>query len=116
MPLPPLTLAALPTVVRFFVQGGFFMALLLICSVVSVALIVLRALALRRDLVVPPEIEKEIESLRQEDADGVIRLSRLVRNDASALGRIAQTGLRHLSWPKSENVEAVQTRARHEIV
>ncbi len=92
------------------------MLLLLICSVISVAMIVLRALALRRDLVVPPEIEREIESLRQEDADGVIRLSRLVRNDTSALGRIAQTGLRHLSWPKSENVEAVQTRARHEIV
>ena len=26
------------------------------------------------------------------------------------------TGLKHLHWPQSENVEAVQTRAHHEIV
>jgi biopolymer transport protein ExbB len=39
-----------------------------------------------------------------------------VRGDRSALGRIIQIGLKHLNWPKSENVEAVQTRARHEVV
>jgi biopolymer transport protein ExbB len=113
---PPPTIAALSSVFRFFVQGGFFMALLLVCSLVSVAMMVLRGLALRRALVLPPEIEREIEALRHDDADGVVRLSRMVRNDPSALGRIAQTSLQHLSWPKSENVEAVQTRARHEIV
>jgi biopolymer transport protein ExbB len=111
-----LPLATASTVLRFFSQGGIFMFFLLICSVVSVAMIVLRALALRRDLVVPPEIEKEIEALQPEDTDSVVRLSRLVRNDPSAMGRIVQVGLQHLSWPKSENVEAVQTRARHEIV
>lgn len=109
-------LASVTSIYQFFVQGGFFMALLLVCSVISVAMIVLRGLALRRGLVVPAEIEKEIDGLRHDDPDGVVRLSRLVRSDRSALGRIAQTGLQHLSWPKSENVEAVQTRARHEIV
>jgi len=112
----PLTLAAASSVFRFFSQGGFFMFLLLLCSIVSGSVIVLRALALRRDLVVPPEIEKEIEGLRHDDTEGVVRLSRMVRNDPSAMGRITQTGLQHLSWPKSENVEAVQTKARHEIV
>ena len=112
----PLLAASVTTIYRFFAGGGFFMILLLVCSVVSVAVIILRGLALRRALVVPPEIEKEIEALRHDDPDGVVRLSRLVRNDLSALGRIAQTGLQHLSWPKSENVEAVQTRARHSIV
>ncbi len=109
-------LADLSSILRFFVQGGFFMFLLLVCSVVSVAVIVVRALALRRNFVVPAEIEREIEGLRHDDPDGIVRLSRMVRNDPSALGRIAQTGLQHLSWPKSENSEAVQTRARHEIV
>jgi biopolymer transport protein ExbB len=111
-----LHLASVGSIYQFFVQGGSFMVLLLICSIVSVAVIVLRGLALRRRLVVPPEIEREIDGLRHDDPDGVVRLSRMVRNDQSALGRIAQTGLQHLSWPKSENVEAVQTRARHEIV
>ncbi len=111
-----LPLASVTSIFRFFTHGGWWMVPLLLCSTISVAVMVLRGLALRRALVMPPEIEKEIEGLRQDDVDGVTRLSRMIRNDASALGRIANTGLQHLSWPKSENVEAVQTRARHEIV
>jgi biopolymer transport protein ExbB len=113
--LPPV-LADMSSVIQFFIQGGIFMALLLVCSLVSVAVIVLRALALRQDIVMPPEIEKEIDGLRHDDPDGVTRLSRFLRNDHSPMGRIASVGLQHLHWPKSENVEAVQTKARHEIV
>lgn len=109
-------LASFGSVYQFFAQGGFFMVLLLLCSVVSVSLIVMRGLALRRKLVMPPEIEQEIEGLQQDDSDGIVRLSRLVRNDSSALGIIANTALQHLTWPKAENIEAVQTRARHAIV
>ena len=113
--LPPL--AAFQSVIHFFENGGPFMYFLAVCSLVSVAVIVLRALALRRDLVVPPFIEREIEAIEPGDtAAAAVRLSRVVENDPSALGRIVQVGLRHLSWPKSENVEAVQTRAHHEVV
>lgn len=113
--MPP-ALATVASLVQFFVQGGVFMLLLLICSFVSVTVIVLRGLALRRNLVAPPEIGQEIDRLRHDDPDGVARLIRLLRNDPSPLGRIASTGLRHLNWPKSETVEAVQTRAQGEIV
>ncbi len=113
VPLP----ATLQSMVQFFENGGVFMYFLALCSLVSVAVIVLRALALRRDLVVPPFIGQEIESIQPGDAsEAAVRLSRVVENDTSALGRIVQVGLRHLSWPKSENIEAVQTRAQHEIV
>ncbi len=113
----PLLAASFQSVFTFFEKGGVFMYFLAACSVVSVAVIVLRALALRRDLVVPPFIEKEIELIQPGDAaSAAVRLSRVVENDRSALGRIVQVGLRHLSWPKSENIEAVQTRAQHEIV
>ena len=114
---PPLAAASFQSVFAFFEKGGVFMYFLAACSVVSVAVIVLRGLALRRDLVVPPFIEREIEAIQPGDAAvAAVRLSRVVENDASALGRIIQVGLRHLSWPKSENIEAVQTRAQHEIV
>ncbi len=113
--MPP-TLATAASVYEFFYRGGWFMLFLLICSFVSVAVIVMKGLALRRAFVVPPEIEREVDQLRQDDQDGLARLGRLVRNDPSAMGRIVSTGLSHLGWPKSENVEAVQTRARHEIV
>ena len=116
-PNSPLAVVSFQSVFEFFEKGGSFMYLLLVCSVVSVAVIVLRALALRRALVVPPAIEREIESIEPGDAaSAAVRLSRVVENDRSALGRIIQVGLRHLSWPKSENIEAVQTRAQHEIV
>lgn len=115
MPVP-LHFASLQSIVQFFVQGGFFMALLLICSWVSLAIIILRGLALRRALVMPPAIEREVDNLRHDDTDGVVKLSRMVRNDTSTLARIVQVGLQNLNWPKMENLEAVQTRARNEIV
>ena len=95
-------------------QGGFFMVLLIICSVASFAVIGLRAFALRRSAVLPSIIENEIQRLQP--GDNPQRISRLVKGDPSALARVAVVALDHLKWPKSENVEAVQTRARHEIV
>jgi biopolymer transport protein ExbB len=107
---------SLKSAFQFFYQGGFFMFPLMLCSVVSLAVIVLRALALRRDIVMPPVIEKEVEGIQPGDEDAANRLAKLVRYERSALGRIIHVGLHHLNWPKAENMEAVQTRARHEIV
>ena len=115
MPIPMLA-ASFHSVYQFFAQGGFFMILLMICSVVSVALIILRGLALRRDLVIPWLIEREIGALHPEGGDAVDKLTTMVEGDNSAFARIIQVGLEHLSWTKSENIESVQTRARHEIV
>lgn len=108
--------ASLETIQQFFYKGGFFMIPLLACSVIAVAVIILRGLALRRHLVVPPELTKEIERLAANDTpDAVVRLSRFVRNDNSTLARIAQVGLSGMHLPKDENLNAVQTVARHEI-
>ena len=114
--MPPFSLASLHSIYEFFAQGGFFMMLLLLCSVTAFSVIITRGLALRRDMVMPPMIAQEIEALQPEDAEGVAKLSRMVRNDISALANVATVGLHHLNWPKLENMEAVQTRARHEIV
>ncbi len=114
---PHLLATSVPKLFDFFRQGGFFMALLLICSVISFMVMILRGLALRRSKVMPQAIEQEIENLQPgDDTDAIVKLARLVRGDESPLARIAQVGLQHLQWPKAENVEAVQTKARHEIV
>jgi biopolymer transport protein ExbB len=90
---------------------------LIACSVVSLAVIFLRGFALRRNTVMPPVISRGIEELQPvDDADAVVKLARLVRGDQSALGRIVQTGLSNLQWPKPENIQAVETRARHEVI
>ncbi len=112
-----MVIASFSSVLNFFIQGGFFMFLLLICSVLSVTMILLRGLALRRETVMPKVIVNSVDQMQpQGDEERIARLARLVRGDPSSLGRLVQVGLQHLRWPKSENVEAVQTQARHEMV
>ena len=102
------------TLTGFFVKGGLFMWPLLVCSLVALTTIILRTMALRKKMVLPPEIEGEIERL----VPGAIpdRLGRMVNHDPSALGRITRVALQNLRSPRSENIEAVQTRARHEMM
>jgi biopolymer transport protein ExbB len=102
------------TVIGFFARGGLFMWPLLVCSLVATTMIILRSFALREKMVLPLLIESEIERLVPGASPD--RLLRIVQEDPSPLARIAKVALQHLRWPRSENVEAVQTRARHEMV
>jgi biopolymer transport protein ExbB len=108
------TAGIVDVVFGFFSRGGFFMWPLLACSIVSVTIMILRGIALRRKVVMPPAVEAEIE--RMAPAESPERLSRLVYHDPSSLARITRVALQHLRGPRSENVEVVQTRARHEMV
>ena len=102
------------TIMSFFVKGGLFMWPLLACSIVAVTTIILRGIALREKNVMPLVIQSEIERL----APGASpeRLMRIVSHDESSLARITRVALQHLRGPRSENVEVVETRARHEMV
>ncbi len=113
-----LTLAQLPepanAALQFFLSGGLFMWPLLVCSVMAVATIILRGMALRRRNVLPLVIESEIERLVP--GGSAERLARIVQQDDSSLARIVRTALQHLRGPRSETVEVVETKARHELV
>src|SRR5256886_8621508 len=102
------------TIMSFFVKGGLFMWPLLACSIVAVTTIILRGIALRRKNVMPLVVESEIERLSPGGSPE--RLTRVVSDDQSSLARIARVALQHLRGPRSENVEVVETRARHEMV
>ena len=108
------TAGIVDVVLGFFAKGGLFMWPLLACSIVSVTIMILRGLALRRKIVMPAAIESEIE--RMTPGESPERLSRLVYHDPSSLARITRVALQHVRGPRSENVEVVQTRARHEMV
>ncbi len=116
MTAPHLAAATNPlqSVIDFLVRGGIFMWPLLICSIVALTVIILRTIALRRKNVLPLVIESEIERLSP--GGNPERLSRVVREDNSSLARISRVALQHLRSPRSENIEAVETRARHEMV
>jgi biopolymer transport protein ExbB len=104
----------LQSVLDFLLRGGLFMWPLLICSIVALTVIILRTMALRRRNVLPLVIESEIERLSP--GGNPERLSRVVREDNSSLARIARVALQNMRAPRSENIEAVETRARHEMV
>jgi biopolymer transport protein ExbB len=91
----------------------FIYGLLIATSVVGLTFIVERAFALRWRRVVPPAIEAAVESCRnQED---VPMLRRVCESHPSPCSRLLLLAADHLNWSKADNVDAVQTRARHEI-
>jgi biopolymer transport protein ExbB len=104
----------LHSITSFFVKGGVFMWPLLVCSIMAVTTIILRTIALREKNVLPLVVESEMERLVP--GGSAERLARVVHHDPSSLARIVRVALAHLRWPRAENVEAVQTRARHEMV
>ncbi len=88
--------------------------LLGLTSVVGLAFIVERALTLRWQKVVPAEITALLAACNSR-AD-VQTLCRVCEQKPSPLGRLLLLASDHLDWPKDDNVDALQTAARHEIV
>jgi biopolymer transport protein ExbB len=102
------------SIIGFFAKGGVFMWPLLVCSIVSLTTIILRTLALQEKNVLPLTLVNEME--RFAPTASPERLARMVHHDPSSLARIVRVALAHLRWPRADNVEAVQTRARYEMV
>jgi biopolymer transport protein ExbB len=98
----------------FFRDGGPVMVPLTLASIVALAIILERAFALRRNRVIPSLLGGEIDRMRPGDSSA--KLATLAEFDRSPLGAIVRVAINHLDWPKSENIEAVQTRARAEAM
>ncbi len=87
--------------------------LLGLTSVVGLAFIIERAFALRWRRVMPPQIEAAVQSCQA--AEDLPMLRRVCQQQASPMSRLLLSAAEHLHWPKQETVDALQTRARHEI-
>ena len=88
--------------------------LLVLTSIVGLTFIIERGFALRWRKVVPPAVEAAVESCRSREDAGMLR--RVCQQHPSPLGRLLVQAAEHLDWPKADNADALQTRARHEIV
>lgn len=89
-------------------------SLLILTSVVGLAFVIERGLALRWSKVIPPTIESALQACKTREDVGM--LQRVCTQNPSPLGRLLNLASEQLDWPKAENVDAVQTQARHEIV
>jgi biopolymer transport protein ExbB len=107
----PTTLSA---IIDFFRNGGPFMVLLVLLSISTLTAILLRAWRLRAGVIIPKQIVAAVDALRPGHTLSALQEEML--EHPSSLSLILSTLISHLSWSKSENLEAVQTCARHELV
>lgn len=92
---------------------SFFIILLVLASIVGVTFIVERGLALRRNKIIPPEVEDAVDHL-QSDAD-FEKLRTVCKQKPSPISRLLLLVDEHRTWPRGENIDSLQTRARHEV-
>lgn len=92
----------------------FFISIMLLTSVIGLAFIVERGLALRANRVIPPGLENAAEACRTDANRPVLR--RLCEQSKSPLSRLLLVAEQHLDHPREENEGALQTRARQEVV
>lgn len=88
--------------------------LLGLTSLVGLTFIVERAWVLRWNHVVPRKIADALDNC--ESGGDLEPLRAACREKPSPLGRLILMACDQLEWPKADNVEALQTAARHEIV
>jgi biopolymer transport protein ExbB len=99
---------------HFFITGGIFMVPMLICSVVGLAIIIERTIALRRKRVISEDLVGIVQEFKA-GGDVQALYSASVR-DGTVFSRVVQTALSHLDSPKSDTIDALQVRARGEAV
>ena len=87
--------------------------LLFVTSVVGLTFIVERGVALRWRRVVPAPVEAAVEACQA--SEDVPSLRRVCEQHKSPISRLILIAMEHLDWPKAEAMDAMQTRARHEI-
>jgi biopolymer transport protein ExbB len=88
--------------------------LLGITSVVCVAVILWRAWMLRWNSVVPAKIAEALEKYRTRD--DAKYLERACTENPSPLGRLISLAAERADWSKADNMDSLETAARHEVV
>ena len=100
--------------VDFLKAGGPVMFLLVLASVVGVAFIIERGLALRRSKVIPPYVDTALENCK--GPNDLPRLMQICQGNPSPISRLTLIAQEHLKEPKADTSELIETRARQEIV
>lgn len=91
----------------------FFIVILVLTSVVAVAFIVERGLALRWDRVIPPAVQHAVDFYKS--AEQLPQFQKACADHPSTAGRLLLFSSQHLDYPRVENAALVETRARHEV-
>jgi biopolymer transport protein ExbB len=91
----------------------FFIVLLVLTSIVALTFIVERGLALRWERVIPPAVQHAVEFYK--GPDQLPQVQKACADNPSTAGRLLLFASQHLDYPRVENAELIETRARHEV-
>jgi biopolymer transport protein ExbB len=98
---------------NFLRGGGEVMILIVLCSMVSVTVIILKVLQLREDMLFPPETIAEINNLERYAVNGDISpLQKHLEEDGSVAAQLALIAISGKHETREENNEACETAAR----
>jgi len=103
----------LDTALRLFGAGGIVMIPLLICSIFALAVVIEKLYALRARKVIAPAVVELAGSLRTNE--DMTALAGVCRRIDTPFARVIRTGLENADLPRAENVELIQSAARHEV-
>jgi biopolymer transport protein ExbB len=97
-----------------FIFSWYVMVPLMLCSIISIAIIFERILSLRMASVIKPSLARAIHELNYGGKTTLVEQESV--DEDTALSRLVRACLMYTSWPKDENADAVQAYARREIV
>ena len=98
---------------EFFGKGGIFIAPILFCSVVAVAIFVERLLSLRRERVVPAALVRKLEEVV---ANGdMLAAKKLLGQSRAAIVRVLTVGLRVAGQPRDIIKDHLEEVGRQEV-
>ncbi|RMF58927.1 MAG: MotA/TolQ/ExbB proton channel family protein [Calditrichaeota bacterium] len=98
---------------EFLVKGGIMMIPLAMCSILGLAIVIERGLALRRKKVIIPEIVNVLDNIKGPDDVG-LALS-ICEKHEGPFANIIKVGLESRDLPKDEIKEALNDQGRQEI-
>jgi biopolymer transport protein ExbB len=101
------------TVFELVKAGGWLMVPIIACSVIALAIIVERLIALRRRRVLPPQLMAKIFQWAKEGQLSDARIAEL--RDGSPLGRVLAAGLVNRNQTREIMKEAIEETGRHVV-
>ena len=102
---------------KFFSDGGFFMLLIVLCSLVALIVILYKMITLTRAVVVPDRLAGDLELVEVHVEEGRLEaLQEEFRAGESSLARLCDVAMKHGDRSAAEAQESVQASAKEEVV
>ncbi|MFQ5708055.1 MAG: MotA/TolQ/ExbB proton channel family protein [bacterium] len=98
---------------QFLVKGGVMMIPLAVCSILGLAIVIEKALALRRKKVIIPEIVSVLDNIKGPEDVGLAKS--ICEKHQGPFANIIKVGLDNRDLPKEEIKEALLDEGRQEI-